>query len=127
MLVDKFAQQKRRLPEYVLETFYGRLEHIFLIKICPELPNRFFAERSEDIILAAIRSCKLDTTPAELKKLDIHLYTHQGSLDFIDITSVQAVVGRVPHKAGSTWAIIDRSGALARAIFNNEDGAGNGN
>ena len=126
MLVDKFAQQKRRLPEYVLETFYSRLEHVFLIKICPKPPNNLF-KTNEDIILAAIRSCKLDTTPAELKKLDIHLYTHQRSLDFTDVTSIQAVVGRVPHKASSTWAIIDRSGALARAIFSNEDGAGNGN
>jgi hypothetical protein len=109
-----------------LRLFTAVLNIFFSSKFVLSLPTVFF-ERSEDIILAAIRSCKLDTTPAELKKLDIHLYTHQGSLNFIDITSVQAVVGRVPHKAGSTWAIIDRSGALARAIFNNEDGAGNSN
>jgi hypothetical protein len=120
MLVDKFARKKRRLPEYVLETFYGRLEHIFLIKLSPKSLNNTHFSSDEDIILAAIRSCKLDPAPAELKKLDIHLYTHQGSLDFIDITSIQALVGRIPCPAGSKWAIIDRSGTLARATFNNE-------
>jgi hypothetical protein len=120
MLVDKFARKKRHQPEYMLETFYGRLEHIFLIKLHP-LNNICFSS-NEEVIFAAIRSCKLDTTPAELGKLDIHLYTHDGSLDFIDITSIQALVGRIPcPQAGSKWAIVDRSGTLARAIFNNED------
>lgn len=125
MLVDKFARQKRRLPEYELETFYGRLEHIFLIKLPPQSSwplNNIYSSSNEEVVLAAIRNCKLDTTPAELRKLDIHLYTHDGSLDFIDITSIQALVGRIPcPRAGSKWAIVDRSGTLARAIFNNED------
>jgi len=126
MLVDKFVRQKRRLPEYVLETFYGSLEHIFLIKFYPtaesQSPNDIHSSSNEEVILAAIRSCKLDTTPAELRKLDIHLYTHDGPLDFIDITSIQALVGRIPCPQGSKWAIVDWSGTLARAIFNNEDG-----
>ncbi len=44
MLVDKFARQKRRLPEYVLETFYGRLEHIFSSKFVLSLPTVFSKE-----------------------------------------------------------------------------------
>ena len=49
--------------------------------------------------------------------LDIHLYSHEGSLDFIDVTSIQALVGRVPcSNAGPKWAVVDRSGALARAV-----------
>jgi len=107
----------------VLQTFYGHLEHIFLIKLHPECLNNAHFSSNEPIILAAIRSCKLDSTPAELGKLDIHLYSHEGSLDFIDITSIQALVGRVPcSTAGSKWAIVDRSRTLARAVFDNEDG-----
>jgi len=119
MLVDKFARKKKRRPEYVLETFYGRLEHIFLIKLHPECLNNTHFSTDGPIILAAIRSCRLETTPAELEKLDIHLYSHKGSLDFIDVTSIQALVGRVPcSNAGPKWAVVDRSGALARAVFN---------
>jgi len=104
----------------VLETSYGRLEHIFLIKLRPECLSDAHFSSNEPIILAAIRSCKLETTPVELEKLDIHLYTHEGSLDFIDITSIQALVGRVPCSNGPKWAVIDRSGTLARAVFNND-------
>ena len=105
----------------MLQTFYGRLEHIFLIQLHPDNNTHFSS--NEPIILAAIRSSKLDLTPAELGKLDIHLYSDEGSLDFVDITSIQALVGRVPcSTAGSKWAIIDRSGTLARAVFDNEDG-----
>jgi hypothetical protein len=106
----------------VLETFYGRLEHIFLIKLPAECLNNTHFSSNEPIILAAIRSCKLDSTPAELGKLDIHLYSHEGSLDFVDITSIQALVGRIPCSTGSKWAIVDRSGTLARAVFDNENG-----
>ena len=105
----------------MLETSYGRLEHIFLIKLRPECLSDAHFSSNEPIILAAIRSCKLETTsPVELEKLDIHLYTHEGSLDFIDITSIQALVGRVPCSNGPKWAVIDRSGTLARAVFNND-------
>ena len=53
--------------------------------------------------------------------VDIHLYTQMGTLDIIDITSVQALVGRVKSQvSGGAWAIIDRSGALARAIYEEE-------
>jgi hypothetical protein len=107
----------------VPETFYGRLEHIFRIECHPEYPNNTHFSSNEPIILAAIRNCKLDTTPVQLERLDIHLYSHEGSLDFVDITSIQALVARVPcSKVGSNWAIVDRSGSLARAVFNNEDG-----
>lgn len=63
------------------------------------------------------------TTLVELERLDIHLYSLEGSLNFVDITSIQALVARVLcSKVGSNWAIVDRSGSLARAVFNNEDG-----
>ncbi|KAF8815796.1 hypothetical protein BYT27DRAFT_7192190 [Phlegmacium glaucopus] len=49
-----------------------------------------------------------------------------GTLDIIDITSVQALVGHVKTQvAGRQWAIIDQSGALVHAIYN--DGVGDDN
>ena len=104
----------------MLETTYGRLEHIFLIKLRPECLNDANFSSNEPIILAAIQSCKLEMTPVELAKLDIHLYTHEGSLDFIDISSIQALVSRVSCSNSPKWAVIDRSGTLARVVFNND-------
>jgi hypothetical protein len=37
-----------------------------------------------------------------------------GQLDVVDITCVQCLVGQM--KDGNMWAILDRSGVLARAV-----------
>ncbi|KAI9433386.1 hypothetical protein H4582DRAFT_1819870, partial [Lactarius indigo] len=123
MLVDKFAHMHRRKPNFELQTFYGQLEHLYLIifscsdtRVDPEKPT----------IIAAIRNCKIKTPgPTDLEGVDIHLYNTTGSLDLVDITSVQALVGRVKYTVdGGGWAIIDRSGGLARAEW---DPTGNDN
>ncbi|KAH6880950.1 hypothetical protein BKA70DRAFT_1391158 [Coprinopsis sp. MPI-PUGE-AT-0042] len=97
MYVDRHANQRRRKPEYELKTCYGQLEHIFCILF----------------ILAAIRGCVL--TNKTIPGLDIHFYANLGALEVVDITTIQALVGRVPDGSHG-WAIIDRSGNLARAI-----------
>lgn len=56
----------------------------------------------------------------ELAGLDIHFYSRTGALDVIDITSVQSLIGRVKD-TNDDWAIIDRSGALARAQWLGEE------
>lgn len=119
MYIDIFANQRRRTPKYELETFYGQLEHIFLIQLTC---NDARVAPKKPIILAAIRNCKLERDDPDLAKLDIHLYTHMSSLDFVDITSVQVLVGRVKSDvAGGQWAIIDRSGTLARAVHDDSE------
>jgi len=122
MLVDKYANQRNRCPLFGLETFYGQLDRLFLIQFSP---NCTYAKvgSSKPIILAAIRNCKLERLTTNLKA-----WTPTSSQDrcsrlhFIDVTSIQALVGRVPcDTAGADCAIIDRSGSLARAVFNAED------
>ncbi len=123
MLVDKFAHMKRRKPIYKPQTFYGQLQHIYVVKFSDTCSDAR-VEPKKPVFLVAIRNCKLETDDTELAKLDIHLYTHTGTLDVVDITSVQALVGRVKVQvSGSGWAIIDRSGALARATYEEEAGA----
>jgi hypothetical protein len=65
-------------------------------------------------IFGAVRACNLKPADAQLRGLDIHFYSGYGHLDVIDITSLQALVGRVPI-AANDWAVIDRSGVLAQA------------
>lgn len=124
MLVDRFAHMRRRKPQLEPKTFYGRLEHLYLITFaCSDTR----VDPQKPVILAAIRNCKIkDPGPADLEDLDIHLYNATGGLDFVDVTSIQALVGRVEYKVdGGGWGIIDRSGSLARAEWDPRgDGGG---
>ena len=73
----------------------------------------------ETLVLAGIRTCTLEDQPAPLRDLDIHFYTSLGRYEVVDIKSIQCLVGRVQDRG--RWAIIDRSGALARAIYHPVD------
>ncbi|KIJ64977.1 hypothetical protein HYDPIDRAFT_89555 [Hydnomerulius pinastri MD-312] len=109
-LVDKYARQPRRKPEYVMKTFYGRLNHILVVTLPPS--ERLGTTDPAVHFLAAIETCEIERTREDL---DIHYYTKLGALDMVDITCVQCLVGRV--RVGGQWALIDRSGDLARAIY----------
>ncbi|KAF8262478.1 hypothetical protein EI94DRAFT_1773176 [Lactarius quietus] len=105
------------------QTFYGQLEHLYLVNFtCSDAR----VEPHKPIILAAIQNCKIkDPGPTDLEGLDVHLYNTTGSLDVVDVTSIQALVGRVEYIVdGGGWAIIDRSGSLAHAEW---DPIGNDN
>lgn len=52
-----------------------------------------------------------------MERLDIHSFSKErDSLEVVDITSVQCLVGRIKYQKDN-WAIIDRSGKLARAMY----------
>ncbi len=124
MLVDKYAHMQRRRALFEPHTFYGWLEHLYVIKFtCTDVR----VSPQVLIILSAIRNCKIrDPGPSDLGGLDIHLYSSTGGLDIIDVTSIQALIGRVGYAVdGGGWAVIDQSGSLAHAIWdptgNSED------
>lgn len=64
------------------------------------------------LLLAAVRNCPVTQTHPTL---DIQYYEGEGRLEIIDASTIQCLVGRV-HDRGR-WAIIDRSGALAREFY----------
>lgn len=79
------------------------------------------AELETTVFLAAVRMCILDDNIPALRGLDIQFYSKLSTkLDVIDIKNVQALVGMVPV-GPSSWAIIDRSGSLAQAIWWEDD------
>ncbi|KAH7904628.1 hypothetical protein BJ138DRAFT_1018871 [Hygrophoropsis aurantiaca] len=117
-LVDKYARQRNALPVFEKRTFYGCLKHIFAVHVPPHPALR--AESPSTVFLAAILPCQLDISPqaSRLQSLDIHFYKNvSATLDVVDIVCVQCLVGRIPLEDGRSWAIIDRSGNLARAVF----------
>ncbi|KAH9922695.1 hypothetical protein B0H21DRAFT_712628 [Amylocystis lapponica] len=116
-LVDINARHPRRLVVLQKRTFYGQLQHLVVLRLTP--CARLAIKEPTTIILAAIRSCVVESSHSDL---DIHFYPQGaagvGSLDVVDVTCVQCLIGRVPD--GSQWAIIDRSGMLSRAVYAEE-------
>ena len=103
--------------EYGPKTFYGRLEHIYTITFpvgCPELQ----ITHPTTYIIACIHRCKIKKDHPQPARLDIHLYREGDDtrIDITDITSIQCLVGCV-RDGPNNWAIIDRSGTLARAVY----------
>ena len=103
-------------PDYIEKTSYGELEHIYSVKISDATALSTLSLKQDVVVFAAIRTCVLDPIPSDLEPLDIHFYSKMGSLDIVDITTVQCLVGRVKDR-GNTWALIDRSGSLEHAIY----------
>src|SRR5271170_1368480 len=114
MLVDRYANQARRRPEYELRTFYGQLQHIYVIQFKEACTDLGLSDPST-IFLAAIKTCHLDDPDPQLQGLDIKFYSSEGAVHIIDITSIQCLIGRIRDR--DRWAIIDRSGSLARALY----------
>jgi hypothetical protein len=97
-------------------THYGKLEHIMTITF-PESHKSLQPSGPANSIFALIHRCILKEDDPQLASLDVHFFSKEKqSFDVIDITSVQCLVGRV-KAGGNNWAIIDRSGKLAQAMY----------
>ena len=103
---------------------YGKLQHILTVAL-PDSCENLQPSGPTDSIFALIHRCDLKPDDPRMSGLDIHFFSKEReSFDVIDITWVQCLVGRV--KAGkNTWAFIDRSGKLARGVYEEQDNEGN--
>ncbi|KAI0683538.1 hypothetical protein C8Q76DRAFT_662367 [Earliella scabrosa] len=109
-LVDRNSRRRNAAIQLAPSTFYGQLQHVYVID-CPPIPNTSHVS-TERFIFAVVRTCDIEHTH---RSLDIHYYTKESTLDVLDITTLQCLVGRI-HDRGR-WAFIDRSGTLARAYY----------
>lgn len=122
VLVDQNARYRNLNIVLQPKTFYGRLLRIFEIQlsvIAPGPANRTPSSPPQlppPVVLAAIQTCHIERSNNDL---DIHYYTRMGNTDYVDITTIQCVVGRVKDRG--RFAIIDRSGSLARALFREDE------
>ncbi|KAJ7206495.1 hypothetical protein GGX14DRAFT_698366 [Mycena pura] len=82
----------------------------------PIIPRLVADDEPATYILAAIRNCVLKADDPELADLDVHFIARTGTLDLIDITSVQSLVGRV-QDISSDWAIIDRNFGTITVLY----------
>ncbi|KAG2045323.1 hypothetical protein BDR03DRAFT_930275 [Suillus americanus] len=116
-LVDRNAHQRHAPSIFEQKTYYGQLQHLFVINV-PTNPT-INLNAPLTIFFAALVPCLFTASLGHLDMLDIHYYSAMGtSLDIVDIVCIQCLVGQVPlNDNGQSWAIIDRSGDLAHAVF----------
>jgi len=113
-LVDRYAHQQHRLPDYEKKTDFGQLQHIFVVHISPSASLNLL--KPVTIFLAAIKTCEVEA----FNSLNARYYSKLGPLEVVDMACVQCVVGRV--QVGRRWAIIDRSGTLSLLVYDEADG-----
>ena len=98
-LVDRYAHQKRRTPEFELQNFFGQLQHILVL----ELPSTLQLNLAMPamIILALIKNVKATLTD------NIYYHKGPGVDEVVNLTTVQCIVGRIWDR--DEWGIIDWS------------------
>jgi hypothetical protein len=115
--VDANAQDANAPEDLVIQKFFGRLERVFSFSLPPTL--RLPRDMSPHVVFLAIRTC--EDLPSPAVSVDITYYRNLTSLDILDLTTAQCVIGRV--EVAGRWAIIDRTGSLQRSWYNEDDGA----
>ncbi|VDC05579.1 unnamed protein product [Peniophora sp. CBMAI 1063] len=117
LLVDQRPRDRNEANAvYERETYFGRLQHLFCVRV-PADPAAGVLE-AETILLAGVTPCKI-TNKHDV--LDIHVYKDESPTEeVVDLDCIMCLVGRVRYLK-RYWAIIDRSGSLARAVYEPED------
>lgn len=98
-LVDRYARQKKKDPEFEPQNFFGQLQRILVLDLPSTLQLNLATPTT--IILALIKNVKATLTN------NIYYYKGPGVDEVVDLTTVQCVVGRIWDR--DEWAIIDRS------------------
>ncbi|KAF9474439.1 hypothetical protein BDN70DRAFT_815708 [Pholiota conissans] len=125
MLVDVNERHRQQETILDLQTFYGQLQNIILLKFQDPTARRALGLTAnaldiDVLIFAAIRTCNLGPNDPNLRGLDVHFYSTLGALQIVDLNCVQCLVARVKD-VDQGWAIIDRSGSLVRAVVDDDD------
>jgi hypothetical protein len=99
---------------FLPQTRYGQLQRVLGITLAPSPITK--SHKPVTVVFAVIHTLNITRTHPQL---DIHYAPAQSGTfsapEVVDLTCIQCVVGRVPDR--KEVAVIDRSGALSRAIF----------
>lgn len=111
MLRDKYEHIPSRKPEFVPTEYFGQLCKILVA----ELPARIISSITEPkTVVLAIISPREVTTETPLR-IPYYTETITAAPRAVDMNTVMCLVGRIKDRG--RWAIVDRSGDLARAEF----------
>jgi hypothetical protein len=117
VLVDRHARAFSREPEFVEQRVYGRLDHILSFTL-PSSSTLGLREPAF-VVMVVLRPCDLLPNIPDLG-LDIRYYKKLGrEYEVVDLACITCAIGRV--RVGKTWSVIDRTGALDRAWYIQDD------
>ena len=120
ILVDRNAARRNAPEDLQRQVCYGRLESI--LECVVSASRRLGTTRDTRYLLVLVTRCKTGGGDASHSLVT---YTETETSSVIDLSCVGAVVGRMRvGQANSRWAILDRSGDLARTIFTDGDDEG---
>jgi hypothetical protein len=113
--VDEFEDDPNADEQMVIKTFFGRLEHVvsFTLPTAQELG----LDEPLYIVFTAIRTCNIANTTADIAT-GLDYLTGFSSLDILDLSCLQCVIGRVDTRG--RVAVIDRTGSLQRSWYNDD-------
>ncbi|KAJ3931913.1 MAG: hypothetical protein NXY57DRAFT_1048699 [Lentinula lateritia] len=103
MLVDINARHQRVAPIYEKCSFYGQLKHILVVGLSAAEELGLLSETT--FILAAI-----DISGAPY-------YERMGTLEVVDMSVIQCLVGRIMAMDGRQTSIIDRTNTLQSSYY----------
>jgi hypothetical protein len=110
LMVDKHARSHRRRPEFIWRTHFGQLQHLVELELPADPALHLPSPRT--FVLAGIRQCR--SSPGR-PGTRFHHYEEHGALEFVDVTTIDNLVGRVKRDADShRYFIVDRSGRPLR-------------
>ncbi|KDQ11624.1 hypothetical protein BOTBODRAFT_82830, partial [Botryobasidium botryosum FD-172 SS1] len=103
VLKHKYEHQHNRPSKFVQETCYGQIKRIISFIICP---SPLFQQISKPIhlTLTAIAPCKI----TRRDRLGTPHFRTVGPYAIVDVSYIEALIGRVKDPKKSTWAIIER-------------------
>ncbi|KAE9392020.1 hypothetical protein BT96DRAFT_959417 [Gymnopus androsaceus JB14] len=110
MLVDRFAHSRKKKSSFVLTTFFGQLQELFVVSL-PPIDELGLSDKTT-LILAGIQRSEINKFHAT------GLFSSQklGLSEVVDITCVQCLIGRIAAGAKGT-VVLDRTGVLQWATY----------
>jgi hypothetical protein len=99
-MVDKYTHRPSRPPVYVKRSFFGQLKRVLVIDL-PNIPPLGLSSPLT-VIYAVVQTVKVT------EKDGFYIYRVPGTIQIVDLNTVQCVVGRVKDR--DRWSIVDRSG-----------------
>ncbi|KDQ11952.1 hypothetical protein BOTBODRAFT_113755, partial [Botryobasidium botryosum FD-172 SS1] len=113
---DVYERQRNRPSKFVQETCYGQIKRIVSFAI---RPSHHFQQTREPVhvVLAVITPCNI----GKRDRLGAAHYITVGPYAIVDVSYIEALVGRVKDPQGNSWAIIKREGLFSRIKLANDD------
>jgi hypothetical protein len=114
--VDLRESEADAPEELEQRTFYGRLQHVISFTVPPS--PALHLDTEESVVFVDVKTVDLIPDTAHLPVAVDYFRRYKGEGDMLDLGTVQCLIGLVLTR--NAYAIIDRTGTLDRAWYNDD-------